>query len=227
MLRLGQRVAVFEREKTTQQEVVHAITAGMPTQVPARIAGVRRRGRPGARRRTDDLDRARRPVRKRSGRPADDGNERDALRLTSPAGGTASARAISAACRSSSGLLFIFQTAERELPHRRNFSNLIVQLAGRRRSRWVSSSCCFSGRSTSRSGSSSAVRRRRGSLCVRGNPGLPAGPRSSSHSSARPIGLVEAFVAFMACRRSSSRLPFLLALRRADPEADRRDWRDP
>ena len=28
VLRLGQRVALFEREKATQQEVVHAITAG-------------------------------------------------------------------------------------------------------------------------------------------------------------------------------------------------------
>jgi hypothetical protein len=26
-------VAVYEREKTTQQEVVHAITAGIPTKV--------------------------------------------------------------------------------------------------------------------------------------------------------------------------------------------------
>jgi D-xylose transport system ATP-binding protein len=33
VLRLGKNVAVFEREKTTQQEVVHAITAGVPTKV--------------------------------------------------------------------------------------------------------------------------------------------------------------------------------------------------
>ena len=33
VLRLGRNVAVFEREKTTQQEVVHAITAGVPTKV--------------------------------------------------------------------------------------------------------------------------------------------------------------------------------------------------
>jgi D-xylose transport system ATP-binding protein len=33
VLRLGKNVAVFEREKTTQQEVVHAITAGIPTKV--------------------------------------------------------------------------------------------------------------------------------------------------------------------------------------------------
>ena len=33
MLRLGRNVAVFERSKTTQQEVVHAITAGIPTKV--------------------------------------------------------------------------------------------------------------------------------------------------------------------------------------------------
>ena len=34
VLRLGQRVALFEREKATQQEVVHAITAGKLEHVP-------------------------------------------------------------------------------------------------------------------------------------------------------------------------------------------------
>jgi D-xylose transport system ATP-binding protein len=33
VLRLGRNVAVFERDKTTQQEVVHSITAGVPTKV--------------------------------------------------------------------------------------------------------------------------------------------------------------------------------------------------
>jgi D-xylose transport system ATP-binding protein len=33
VLRLGRNVGIFEREKTTQQEVVHAITAGTPTKV--------------------------------------------------------------------------------------------------------------------------------------------------------------------------------------------------
>jgi D-xylose transport system ATP-binding protein len=33
VLRLGRNVAVHERSRTTQQEVVHAITAGMPTKV--------------------------------------------------------------------------------------------------------------------------------------------------------------------------------------------------
>jgi D-xylose transport system ATP-binding protein len=33
VLRLGRNVGVYEREKTTQQEVVHAITAGVPTKV--------------------------------------------------------------------------------------------------------------------------------------------------------------------------------------------------
>jgi D-xylose transport system ATP-binding protein len=33
VLRLGHDVAVYERDKTTQQEVVHAITAGIPTKV--------------------------------------------------------------------------------------------------------------------------------------------------------------------------------------------------
>ena len=34
VLRLGQRVAQFERSQTTQQEVVHAITAGTLDHVP-------------------------------------------------------------------------------------------------------------------------------------------------------------------------------------------------
>jgi D-xylose transport system ATP-binding protein len=33
VLRLGRDVGVYERDKTTQQEVVHAITAGIPTKV--------------------------------------------------------------------------------------------------------------------------------------------------------------------------------------------------
>jgi len=33
VLRLGRNVGVYERERTTQQEVVHAITAGVPTKV--------------------------------------------------------------------------------------------------------------------------------------------------------------------------------------------------
>jgi D-xylose transport system ATP-binding protein len=37
VLRLGQRVAVFERAKTTQQEVVHAITAGALEHVPGQV----------------------------------------------------------------------------------------------------------------------------------------------------------------------------------------------
>jgi D-xylose transport system ATP-binding protein len=39
VLRLGQRVALFERAATTQQEVVHAITAGTLDQVPGMEAG--------------------------------------------------------------------------------------------------------------------------------------------------------------------------------------------
>jgi hypothetical protein len=33
VLRLGRNVAVYERRNTTEQEVVHAITAGVPTKV--------------------------------------------------------------------------------------------------------------------------------------------------------------------------------------------------
>jgi D-xylose transport system ATP-binding protein len=39
VLRLGQRVALFERDKTTQQEVVHAITAGKLDHVPGMEVG--------------------------------------------------------------------------------------------------------------------------------------------------------------------------------------------
>ena len=37
VLRLGQRVALLERAKTTQQEVVQAITAGTLNQVPGML----------------------------------------------------------------------------------------------------------------------------------------------------------------------------------------------
>ena len=43
VLRLGRNIGIYERDKTTQQEVVHAITAGVPTKVsgiPATQAGV-------------------------------------------------------------------------------------------------------------------------------------------------------------------------------------------
>ncbi|HEY6604701.1 MAG TPA: hypothetical protein VIZ44_00015, partial [Gaiellaceae bacterium] len=33
VLRLGRDIGVYEREKTTQQEIVQAITAGVPTKV--------------------------------------------------------------------------------------------------------------------------------------------------------------------------------------------------
>ena len=33
VLRLGRNAALFDRSETTQQEVVHAITAGVPTKV--------------------------------------------------------------------------------------------------------------------------------------------------------------------------------------------------
>ena len=33
MLRLGRSIAVYDRDKTNQQEVVGAITAGVPTKV--------------------------------------------------------------------------------------------------------------------------------------------------------------------------------------------------
>jgi D-xylose transport system ATP-binding protein len=40
VLRLGQRVDVFERSRTTQQEVVHAIAAGTLDRVPGMLPAV-------------------------------------------------------------------------------------------------------------------------------------------------------------------------------------------
>ncbi len=40
VLRLGQSVALYEKDKTTQQEVVHAITAGQLVHVPGMAAEV-------------------------------------------------------------------------------------------------------------------------------------------------------------------------------------------
>ncbi len=63
VLRLGRNVGVYDRRTTTQQEVVHAITAGVPTKVAgipdAARAGVTTADPPGDRRRTA-LERARR-----------------------------------------------------------------------------------------------------------------------------------------------------------------------
>ena len=63
VLRLGRNVAVYDRQATTQQEVVHAITAGVPT----KVAGITTDGRhavttadPQASRRRAAVERARR-----------------------------------------------------------------------------------------------------------------------------------------------------------------------
>ncbi len=65
VLRLGRNVGVFEREKTTQQEVVAAITAGVPTKVagiPSTAGAIRvthrRSGRPSLRRRQEAAEEA-------------------------------------------------------------------------------------------------------------------------------------------------------------------------
>ncbi len=39
VLRLGRNVGVYERDKTTEEEIVHAITAGEPTKAPG-ISGI-------------------------------------------------------------------------------------------------------------------------------------------------------------------------------------------
>ena len=51
VLRLGRNVGIYERATTTQQEVVHAITAGIPT----KVAGLAPSGRRGGRMSTVDV----------------------------------------------------------------------------------------------------------------------------------------------------------------------------
>ena len=122
VFRLGRDVGVFQGEKTTQQEVVHAITAGMPTKftgISATARGSRRdrsnRDRRAAPRRTPQGDR----TRAQEGDLAASGGKRKS--------GT------SASCRSSSASSFIvvffsfkatnFFTADK-------FNNVIIQSAG-------------------------------------------------------------------------------------------------
>ena len=54
VLRLGRNIALYEREKTTQQEVVGAITAGVPT----KVSGIATDGARGGRREQRRGDRA-------------------------------------------------------------------------------------------------------------------------------------------------------------------------
>ena len=92
VLRLGQRVALLERAKTTQQEVVHAITAGTLEHVPGH--GRRRGGR-------SMTDGAAPPA---PGGPSHEALTPDnALRLPAAAGGNGCATASSARSRSWSG----------------------------------------------------------------------------------------------------------------------------
>ncbi len=103
VLRLGQRVAVLDRAKTTQQEVVHAITAGTLDHVPGMEAG-----------RWRTHDRAGRPQRPpavtadieeppTSRPPEGAGHTQETVRGGSQAGGRASRPVSSGRSRSSSG----------------------------------------------------------------------------------------------------------------------------
>ena len=130
VLRLGRAVAVFEREKTTQQEVVHAITAGVADE------GRRASGRPTTRARPDDgADRRSTAARAdpiAAAEVAETGRTATASARTSAAGGTASAPATSGSLPIIVGLLLItifFQTKNDNFLTAGNISNLIVQMA--------------------------------------------------------------------------------------------------
>ncbi len=131
VLRLGRSIAVFERDKTTQQEVVHAITAG--------VADEGRRHRP------DDRRRLRSPPPTETGDMTADGRPRPPSPTTSARTATAIlARTLGRwwdGVRAGDvgslpiivGLLLItvfFQTKNDNFLTAGNFSNLIVQMAG-------------------------------------------------------------------------------------------------
>ncbi len=94
VLRLGRSIGVYEREKTTQQELVEAITAGVPT----RVSGIRGTGQPENGRRGMSVAGAHDPSSRRRLRSADD----IGLRTSRDGCWRTSAPATSAAGRSSS-----------------------------------------------------------------------------------------------------------------------------
>ena len=114
VLRLGRNVAVFERRETTQQEVVHAITAGVPT----KVAGHRRPRRPSRRHRVTDADCGRRPRHRRRTSPSP--NSLRAHRAAQVGG--VRRRETSAVLPVIVALILItifFYDEEQQLPHRR------------------------------------------------------------------------------------------------------------
>ena len=122
VLRLGRDVGVYERAKTTQQEVVQAITAGIPT----KVAG-HRRTTAGGRAVSTDVDVAApgsAPRGRRARAAPGVGNAR--CRRTS-------SRGTSASCRSSSGsrsIVIFFSFTATNFFTAINFGNIIMQMAG-------------------------------------------------------------------------------------------------
>ena len=123
VLRLGRDVGVYERDKTTQQEVVQAITAGIPT----KVAG-HRGDRAGDRLVSTDAD-----VVAPGHRAARRGTRPRTRRGSGGAPSTTSSRGISASCPSSSARSLIvgfFSFTATNFFTASNFVNVILQMAG-------------------------------------------------------------------------------------------------
>ena len=115
VLRLGRNIALYEREKTTQQEVVGAITAGVPTKVSG-IAIDRCRRRHHEQRRRHDIRR----------RPETTGVV-ERIRGNISAGNLGS-WPVADRARPDHRLLLV--QGRRTSSRRRNFTNIITQMAG-------------------------------------------------------------------------------------------------
>ncbi len=122
VLRLGRNVGIYERAKTTQQEVVHAITAGIPT----KVAGIAETA-PEVRRVSAGAD----IVAPGIGLP--EGGRHRAGRASGSARSATSSRAISVCCRSFSAQIAIvvyFSFTATNFFTAGNFVNVILQMAG-------------------------------------------------------------------------------------------------
>ena len=119
VLRLGRNVGVYERAKTTQQEVVHAITAGIPT----KVAGIAETAQGSSHER-----------RSTSSRPASGpGGAPRSGRASGSARSATSSRGTSASSRSSSAQIAIvvyFSFTATNFFTAANFVNVILQMAG-------------------------------------------------------------------------------------------------
>ncbi len=122
VLRLGRDVGIYERETTTQQEVVQAITAGIPT----KVAGIADTGAGGR-----AVSTCRRRRTRRVGPPSADGAR--ARRALATGRRQPRSRATSACCRSSSArslIVVFFSLTATNFFTAVNFINMIIQMAG-------------------------------------------------------------------------------------------------